>query len=218
MSRQSNFSTFKIWLSWRFPRKTAFLDDFPLCRQWPPPPPLKNANSIFIVISPSLTWELFFVESSRAWARGSERIVSAWPRLQNQILVLKKFRNGVWNRWWNAQKPFPQRNLGNGRNTVSRVLFRRREITEPHWVLGQTRWVRFGTQIIGWEELTEFSPRNSVSPKKLTEFGVWNRTPRNRIRPVSENRRNRKPEPLEPFHARTLSEPWPFCFTAASET
>ena len=73
--------------------------------------------------------------------------------------------------------------LGNGRNTVSRVLFRRRELTEPHWVLGQTRWVlrktrwvRFFTQIIGWEELTEFAPRNSVSPEKLTKFGVWNRT------------------------------------------
>ena len=85
-------------------------------------------------------------------------------------------------------------NLGNGRSTVSRVLFRRRELTEPHWVLGQTRWVlrktrwvRLCTQIIGWEELTDFSPRNSVRAKKLTEFGVWNRTLRNRIRPVSEN-------------------------------
>ena len=75
--------------------------------------------------------------------------------------------------------------VGNGRNTVSRVLFRRRELTEPHWVSGQTRWVqwktwwvRFGTQIIGLEELS------SVSPKKLTEFGVWNRALRNRIRPV----------------------------------
>ena len=85
--------------------------------------------------------------------------------------------------------------LGNGRSTVSRVLFRRRELTEPHWVSGQTwwvlrktRWVRFGTQIIGWEELTELAPRNSVSPKKLTEFGVWNRALRNRIRPVSDLR------------------------------
>ena len=85
--------------------------------------------------------------------------------------------------------------LGNGRNTVSRALFRRRELTEPHWVLGQTRWVlqrtrwvRVYTQIIGWKELTEFASRNSVSPKKLTEFGVWNRTPRNRIRPVSDKR------------------------------
>ena len=83
--------------------------------------------------------------------------------------------------------------LGNGRNTVSRVLFRRRELTEPHWVLRQTRWVlretrwvRFGTQILGWKELTEFAPRISVSPEKLTEFGVWNRTPRNRLRPVSQ--------------------------------
>ena len=84
--------------------------------------------------------------------------------------------------------------VGNGQNTVSRVLFRRRELTDPHWVLGQTRWVlrktrwvRFGTQIIGWEEFTEFSPRNSVSAEKLTELGVWNRAPRNRIRPVSDH-------------------------------
>ena len=59
---------------------------------------------------------------------------------------------------------------------------------QTRWVLRKTRWVRFGTQIIGWKELTEFSPRNSVRPKKLAEFGVWNRTPRNRIRPVSELR------------------------------
>ena len=88
--------------------------------------------------------------------------------------------------------------IGNGRNTVSRVQFQRRELTEPHWVLGQTRWVlrktrwvRFATQIIGWEELTEFAPRNSVRAKKLTEFGVWNRTLRNRIRPVSEKRKDK---------------------------
>ena len=62
--------------------------------------------------------------------------------------------------------------LGNGRNTVSRVLFRRRELTEPHWVLGQTRWVLrktrwvcFGAQIICWEELAELFPRNSVGAK-----------------------------------------------------
>ena len=57
-----------------------------------------------------------------------------------------------------------------------------------HWVsFVKTRWVPFGTQRIGWEELTEFSSRNSVRAKKLTEFGVCNRTLRNLIRPVSEN-------------------------------
>ena len=54
-------------------------------------------------------------------------------------------------------------------------------LRQTRWVLRKTRWVCFGTQIIGWEELTEFAPRNSVRPKRLTEFGVWNRTPRNRI-------------------------------------
>ena len=44
--------TFKILLSWRFPRKTAFWTTFlsaPLS-----PPPLKTAHFIFIVVSPSL--------------------------------------------------------------------------------------------------------------------------------------------------------------------
>ena len=36
-----------------------------------------------------------------------------------------------------------------------------------HWVLQQTRWgLRFGTQIVDREELTELSPRNSVFEKK----------------------------------------------------
>ena len=61
-------------------------------------------------------------------------------------------------------------------------------LRQTRWVLRETRWVRFGTQIIGWRELTEFAPRNSVRPKKLTEFGVWHRTPRNRIWPVSDSR------------------------------
>ena len=33
----NKISTFKILLSWRFPRKQALLDDFPLCPQAPPP-------------------------------------------------------------------------------------------------------------------------------------------------------------------------------------
>ena len=59
-------------------------------------------------------------------------------------------------------------------------------LRQTRWVLPKTRWVRFCTQIIGWKELTEFRGANSVSRKKLTEFRVWNRTPRNRIRPVSD--------------------------------
>ena len=44
---------FKILLSWRFPRKQAFWDDFPL--RPPRPPLLKSKKNIFIVVSPSLT-------------------------------------------------------------------------------------------------------------------------------------------------------------------
>ena len=48
--------TFKILLSWRFPRKTAFWTIFSL----PPraPPPSKSENFIFIVVSPSLSFGL----------------------------------------------------------------------------------------------------------------------------------------------------------------
>ena len=41
--------TFKILLSWRVPRKTAFLDNLLVCPQGTPP--LKSANFIFIVVS-----------------------------------------------------------------------------------------------------------------------------------------------------------------------
>ena len=43
-----------ILLSWRFPRKTVFWGDFPLCPQ--SPPPSKNTNLHFIVVLPSLTF------------------------------------------------------------------------------------------------------------------------------------------------------------------
>ena len=64
----------------------------------------------------------------------------------------------------------PLRRLGNGRNTVSRVLFRKRELTEFCGKLGEF-WEKLGefalaTQIKGWKELTEFAPRNTVSPNK----------------------------------------------------
>ena len=44
--------TFKILLSWRFPRKQAFWDNFPPC---PQAPPLKSEIFIFIVVSPALS-------------------------------------------------------------------------------------------------------------------------------------------------------------------
>ena len=93
--------------------------------------------------------------------------------------------------------PLNMLNLGRGENRKRAEICLESTVSEKrtHWVLGQTRWVlrktrwvRSGTQIIGWEELTEFAPRNLVRAKNLTEFGVWNRTLRNRIRPVSEKR------------------------------
>ena len=46
--------TFKILLSWRFPRKTAFLDNSPLYPH--ARTPLESANFIIIVVSQSLTF------------------------------------------------------------------------------------------------------------------------------------------------------------------
>ena len=47
--------TFKILLSWRFPRKTAFLDDFPLCPLGPPP---SKAQILFLLSSRCLWVEI----------------------------------------------------------------------------------------------------------------------------------------------------------------
>ena len=50
--------TFKMLLSWDFSRKTAFLDDFPLCLQCPTP--IKETQIIFcIVVSLSLNFVRF---------------------------------------------------------------------------------------------------------------------------------------------------------------
>ena len=46
--------TFKFLLSWRFPRKTAFWTIFLFAPK--APPPSKSENSIFIVVSPALTF------------------------------------------------------------------------------------------------------------------------------------------------------------------
>ena len=83
-----------------------------------------------------------------------------------------------------------------------------------HWVLRQTRLALPKNSVSSHLhtnnrlELTEFAPRNSVSPENLTELCVWNSTPRNCIQPVSEKisckvaqeaKQNQQPEPSEPF-------------------
>ena len=72
----------------------------------------------------------------------------------------KEFRN---NKAILLKKPLF---IGNGRNIVSITVSEER----AHWalrqtrrVLRETRWVCFGTQIIGWKELTELAPGTQVS-------------------------------------------------------
>ena len=45
----NKISTFRILLSWRFPRKQAFWTSFPLCPQAPPPP--SKAKILFLLSS-----------------------------------------------------------------------------------------------------------------------------------------------------------------------
>ena len=54
--------------------------------------------------------------------------------------------------------------VGNARSTVSRVLFRNRELKLGEFALTH--------KLEGLGELTESSPRNSVRAIELTEFGV----------------------------------------------
>ena len=78
--------------------------------------------------------------------------------------------------------------MGNGRKMFLRVLFRRRELTEPHSILGANS-VSSVKNSVGslWHTNNRLKGTHwdSGRPKKLTEFGVWNRTLRNHIRPVS---------------------------------
>ena len=77
------------------------------------------------------------------------------------------------------------RKVGTGRKTVSRALFRQREL-----VLRKTRWVQLKTQRIGgrnfWARSLELG-----EGLKLTELGIWNRTLRNHM-PVCEQ--GKKPQ------------------------
>ena len=70
--------TFKILLSWRFPRKNSVLDDFPLCHRGPPP--VKNRNFYFycrLAVSDSPTTRIRW-KISRRWGWGLN-----WDRSSN---------------------------------------------------------------------------------------------------------------------------------------
>ena len=189
--------------SWIVPRGVISRKRAEYCfESTPPPPPRENITKIirteyFCVISGAVTAKLRNYQEInspriilRNWRPQRPQTCPCWVtrNLRNsqenisQIIILRN-----WLRETVAITPkiIPQEffcvsnflrggycfgeenSLSFGANSVSSVK--------------KTRWVRFVTQIIGWEELTEFSPRNSVRAKKLTEFGVWNRA-----RPVSE--------------------------------
>ena len=65
--------------------------------------------------------------------------------------------------------------IGNGLNTVSRVLFggeiNSLNLTEFWGKLGEF-CEKLGEFALAHKDLTEFSPRNSVRANRLTEFGV----------------------------------------------
>ena len=96
ISRQKTYCTFKIVLSWFFPRETAFLDGFPLCPQFPS---LKNANLTFITVSPSLnigcgffaySGKLFYLQSELFCLQWEVRLISALRGCKQRSLTVSK--------------------------------------------------------------------------------------------------------------------------------
>ena len=74
--------TFKILLSWRFPRKQAFLDSSPKA------PPLKSENFIFIVVSRSLNYVAqpsCFNALIGIRSKAAQNHISVCPRLQGWL-------------------------------------------------------------------------------------------------------------------------------------
>ena len=95
--------TFKILLSWRLPRKTAFLATFPLCPQ--APPPLKSANFIFIVVSPAPT--RIDVTSAKEKRRNKKQESKHPPPKKSHVT---KFLGG--HKWlWTGKSHFSNRAL-----------------------------------------------------------------------------------------------------------
>ena len=66
------------------------------------------------------------------WKNPKRRKVENWV-LENRVWALQRPVISIFRIFCICRRRW--------RNTVSRVLFRRRELTEPHWVLQQTRWV-----------------------------------------------------------------------------
>ena len=89
----------------------------------------------------------------------------------------------------------PRNDLGNGRNTVSRVLFQKRELTGENSLSSASNSVRPAKNSVSslWHTNNglrgthlALSPELCEGQSKLTEFGVWNHALQNRIRTVSE--------------------------------
>ena len=118
--------TFKILLSWRFPRKQAFRGDFPLCPQGPPSS--QSENFIYIVVSPSLNRKpevsnprFFFSWELTARMGLLERF--SWHRNQTLTFLLKVTRD--------AEETLSPRNCLT-RQTELLEPPRARAVTEPN--------------------------------------------------------------------------------------
>ena len=178
--------------------------DSPPTRSGDPPPPGQSPeNFIYVYVPfPFLKRAVFGVQSPFDRDR-------RFRVLQSLSDHPKRFHSEIDNTWYTVlcqsvlhQPPSTKdtwsrdQSLGNGRNTYCFESSVRRERTEPHWALRQTRWVlpktrwvRFGIQIMTNNRLRvahwALSPELGEG-QKLTELGVWNRTLRNRMWPVSK--------------------------------
>ena len=103
----------------------------------------------------------------------TELVLRAWhPDLGDQIGALRETQ------------------IGNGRNIVSRALFRKRELTE-FWANSLSSAKNSGSLPLQTNNRLRgthwaFSPELGEGTKELTELGVWNCAFRNRIQAVSD--------------------------------
>ena len=90
--------TFEISLPWRFPRITAFFDDFPLCPQGPPPSkvqilPLLSSRRLWIIIGQVVVLKNRLQRCSgfRSPFDSLNPHVPSWA-----IFLSEEFRGSVW--------------------------------------------------------------------------------------------------------------------------
>ena len=110
----------------------------------------------------------FYDQKARSPEQKARIYLSAEPSKSLEKKAKTHFRKKD-NRTTRQRRKSPK--AGTGGSGLFRMYCFERET-----LMSQTRWVRFGIQIMGRKGLTEFSPHTPWGRNKLTEFGVSNST------------------------------------------